>query len=74
MKTLLTAALVATALIGGLFVVATLALVILTVAFYRRLTSPASVVSPRPAGRHAIPAVAEDEAIDVVATELPAKH
>ena len=72
LKTFLTVALIAVALIGGLFVVATAALVILSVAFYRRLTSPASVVSPRPTLHRAFPASSDSDAIDVVTTEVPA--
>ncbi|HVU25985.1 MAG TPA: hypothetical protein VHE13_17775 [Opitutus sp.] len=70
MKTLLTAALVAVALIGGFFAVVAAVLVIATVAFYRRIVSPASVVSPRPTARRAVPAAADGDTIDVVATEV----
>jgi len=60
---------VAVALIGGLFVVGAVALVVLTIIAFRRLTDPRHVtLAHAHAGRATVEQ--DDDAIDVAATEV----
>jgi hypothetical protein len=69
LKTFLTAALLAAALLGGLFVAGAVALVILAVIGFRRLTDPRHVTLAHAHAGH-MQTAPDDDAIDIAATEV----